>query len=97
MGFKKIESVGDDDYEKEDSISEVLGHYQPVFELPIKKLLNRQQDKEDKPAECHSSRSRYEMKGQHGAPYASAHSSTIHHHYELSSRTERHGVVHRNP
>jgi hypothetical protein len=40
MQFKKIESVGDDlDAELENDCSEVLGHHNPAFQLPIRKLV----------------------------------------------------------
>lgn len=48
MRFRHIESIGEDiDVGGDDASSEVLGHYNPSQELPIKKLLNRMSEPPD--------------------------------------------------
>lgn len=80
MRFKKIESVGDDiEGERDDDCSEVLGHYSPNIQLPIRKLV-RMSEAAERPTtnqtllemptnaqiQCLSSRSRYDRSGANG-------------------------------
>lgn len=77
MRFKKIESVGDDiEAERDDDCSEVLGHYSPTLQMPIRRLVRMSEAPAEKQAshqqtfsdattskvqvQSFSSRSRYE-------------------------------------